>query len=218
MKTVSITCKKREKKGKRFSKIDRNEGLLPCVVYGDKKESVAITVLRSDMMAIYRNSDFKDNVLLSLDVEGRTETVMTKYLQQDPVTSRIIHIDFLRVYDKKKVEVNVPITIVGVSKGQKLGGMTIQLLEKIKLLCYPQSVPKALVIDISDLGLGESLSVKDIEKNENFDVLTNPFTALVTVELPRSELSKASEQDEEEGSSDESGEAAEANESGDQAS
>ena len=192
MQTVEVTCKKREGKGKSFAKKYRQEGYLPSVVYGGKKESMALMVSRAEIMAVYRNSDFKQNVLLSLDIDGQKEVVMTKELQQDPVTIRITHIDFFRVNDSNAVEVLVPISISGVAKGQKLGGIVIQSLEKISLLCLPQDVPIKYDVDITNLGLGETISIKDLEKNEKFDVLTNEYTAIVGVEVPRSERSKAS--------------------------
>lgn len=195
MQTVEVTCKKREGKGKSFAKKCRQEGYLPSVVYGEKKDSVAVMIPRADIMAVYRNSDYKQNVLLNLNIEGQEEVVMTKELQQDPVTSRITHIDFLRITDKKAIEVLVPIVISGVAKGQKLGGIVIQSLEKITLLCLPQDVPKDYVVDITSLGLGETISVKDLEKQDSFEILTNAYTAIVGVEVPRAERSKASSEE-----------------------
>ena len=75
------------------------------------------------------------------------------------------------------VKVLVPVVISGVAKGQKLGGIVIQSLEKITLLCLPQDVPKEYVVDITNLGLGETISVKDLEKQESFEFLTNPHPA-----------------------------------------
>ena len=187
MNIINFTCKKRNQYGKINSKKDRANGDIPAVVYGGQDEPINVLLNFRDIMAIYRKSDYKLNTLLNLDIDGQSVLVITKDIQQNPVSQSITHIDFMRVDESKPVDISVPVELKGTAKGQKLGGIVIQTLFEIKISCLPNQIPLALPVDITQLGLGHKFSVKDLTVNDETKVLSHGSIAIAHVEVPRSE-------------------------------
>jgi large subunit ribosomal protein L25 len=104
------------------------------------------------------------NILLDLDINGeKKETVMIKEIKKDVIRKELLtHIDFIRVSLKDKLEVNVPVVIVGEPEGAKEGGIPQIQLREITLLSLPTEIPESISVDVSALGIGDSLAVKDI--------------------------------------------------------
>ena len=120
MPTIKAKEKTKEQSGKKFAKQIRNDGWVPAVIYGEKKEPVAISIDPVDFVKQIRNSEFRQNQIFEVEVgESSKERVIAKEIKVNSINNQFIHIDFLRVEDKHPIEIKVPINVEGVSGWSK---------------------------------------------------------------------------------------------------
>jgi large subunit ribosomal protein L25 len=124
------------------------------------------------------------NTLIELSVDGTTRTVLVKELQRDPVRGRPLHTDFYLVELDQKVEVSVPIRLVGKAPGVELGGILDHPLREIELECLPRAIPESVDVDVSALGIGDSIHVRDLVLPEGVSVQTDANLAVASVITP----------------------------------
>jgi len=185
METVSVKCENRDATLKASSV--RKENKIPAVLYGgDINESFSTTL--NEVKGLIYTPDFK---IAELDIDGTSRRAIVKSVQYHPVTDAIQHIDFLAIEDGRKVKVQVPVRFKGVSPGVKSGGKLLQSMRKVKIKVDPKNLVNELYIDISNLELGSSVKVKDIELNENIEVMVNENIPVAIVEVPRALKSAA---------------------------
>jgi len=128
----------------------RNEGMVPAVAYGAKKNSIPIVVKEKDFTKTIHTQQGM-NVIISLDIKGEKEarTVIVKEVQQDPISDDYIHVDFQEISLKEKIEVEVPIGVIGVAPGVKEeGGVLDHIVREIGIKCLPTKIPDKIVIAI----------------------------------------------------------------------
>ena len=128
------------------------------------------------------SGDFK---IVDLAIGADNTKAILKDVQFHPVNEKIMHVDFLKLYDGVPVKVDLPLKTQGASPGVKVGGKMIQNIRKIKVKTLPEKLVDELFIDISSLELGQSLRVKDIIAIEGIEVLQNSSIPVVTIEIPR---------------------------------
>jgi large subunit ribosomal protein L25 len=179
---VTVKAGVRQGRGKEDSKQMRREGMIPAVVYGAGKEAVALSVPLSDLAAILR-SETGHNTLFALDIEGEGPSdVIFQDRQIHPVKNRLIHADFRRFAKGEKIEVTIAIQAVGTPAGaNEEGAVLTQALREIKVLCEPKNIPETLEIDVSGLGLGDSIHVSDLKFGEGIEVHEEPETVVITL-------------------------------------
>lgn len=186
--------------GKGHNKRLRREGKIPGVVYGKKGEVFSVQVDRSELnQAVNTSAGY--NILLDLDIKGgKKETVMIKDFRKDVIRKDLFtHIDFIRVSLKDKLEVNVPVVIVGEPAGVKGGGIPQIQLREITLLSLPTEIPENVSVDVSALEVGDNLAVKDIVFPPGIDVVNEPDELIFSVLAPRLEEEPTEEETGEEG-------------------
>lgn len=181
MTTIEIQGTTRSEFGKKGSKIDRNNGLVPAVMYGGN-ESVHFTVTPASVKHLVYTPDFK---VADIEVDGKHYKAILKSTQFHPVTDELIHIDFLRLIDKTPVKVEVPLRFKGSSPGVKVGGKLIQQLRKIKIKTTPEYLVDELKADISKLDLGQALRVREVLVPKGVEILNNGATPVALIEIPR---------------------------------
>ena len=182
---ATIQANKRDKKeiGKKYSKIIRKNGDVPAIIYGGKDESIAITLNAVSFLKKLNVSEFKKNQIFEINIdEKKTERVITKEISVNPLNNQFIHIDFLRVFDNKEVEVSIPITVEGVSAGQRMGGVLVKPKSTVNLKCLPTNIPVEIVVNITDLKIGENVRAGDVKINEGQLLNSNPNDILIKVE------------------------------------
>lgn len=179
MKTVSFTGQKRDVAEK--ASRTRKEGRIPAVIYGGELVD-HFSVTHNDIKSLIYTPDFK---LGELDLDGKKYKCIVKDVQYHPLTDEIVHIDFLAIEEGRKVKVEVPIRFKGVSPGVKEGGKLMQTMRRIKIKVDPAHLVDEMMLDISDLKLGFAVKVKDIETNENIEILVNKNIPVATVQVPR---------------------------------
>lgn len=187
METIAITGQSRTGLGKKPSKDLRNDGRIPCVLYGGQ-DVVHFSVTLNDVKNLIYTPDFR---VANLTVDGATYRCIVKDYQLHPLTSNLTHIDFLSLVDGQKVKLEVPVRTKGVSPGVKLGGKLQQKLRRVKVKTLPEEMVTELFVDISPLDLGQSLRVRDIQVPAGIELLNSPSIPVVTIEIPRALRSAA---------------------------
>ncbi len=181
MAQVILTGIKRELKTKGYLTELRKKNYVPAVYYAHGEENIFLAVPENKLKHIVFSSE---TYLIDLEIEGvGKKSCILKEFQLDPVTDKIIHVDFYGLVAGEKVTVDVAVHLVGTPIGVKEGGIIQHSLHKIEIECLPSEIPDKIDVDVSDLKIGDSLHVKDI-KFENARVLTNPEATIITIVPP----------------------------------
>jgi len=162
MKKVQLSGSVRPNVGKKGAKATRNAGLVPCVLYG-QGEQTAFAVKANDIEKIVYSPDVYQ---VELEIEGKKAVGIIQELQQHPVKGTIQHVDFLELNDKKEVKVGLPVRLIGNSRGVLNGGRLMQIFRRLNVLALPADLPEAIVVDITDLRIGQAIRIKDIANNK----------------------------------------------------
>lgn len=207
METVAIKAITRSELRTKGAAATRAAGKIPAVVYGGDTTSHVAVEFKELRHAIY-TPDFK---LVNLDLEGENITCILQDVQFHPVTEEVVHIDFLRLVPGKSIKVEVPVRFSGIAPGLSEGGKLVQKMRRIKIKTTPEHLVDELVIDISELKLGESVRVQDAEFGDGIEVLSTPAVPVASIEIPRA-LKGGDEDEEAEGVEATEGEGAESTE------
>lgn len=185
---VVVKAEKREGRGKNDSRRLRVEGKIPVSVYGGGEDSVAVVADLKDLAAILR-TDTGVNSVFSLDIAGvGVHDVIFQDRQIDVVKGRLLHADLRRIAKGEKIEMTVPIHIVGEAPGlQEEGAVINQPLHEIKILVEPANVPDAIEVDVSNLNAGESIHVSDLKFGRGIEVHEAPETVLASIAIVKEE-------------------------------
>ena len=185
---VIIKAEKREERGKNDSRRLRQSGKVPVVVYGGGGESVAAVIELKDLAAILR-SDSGQNTIFSLDMTGEgTGDVIFHDRQIDPLRGRLVHADLRRLAKGEKIEVTVPIHILGEAVGlDEEGAVLNQQMREIKVLCEPSKIPEFIEADVTNLAVGDSIHISDLKFGEGIEVHELPETVVASVVIVKEE-------------------------------
>ena len=194
MKTLEIIGYKRDSIGKQKSKQLRQEGNVPCVLYGGKDHVQFYTP-----MIMFKDLVYTPDVhVVDLNIEGDHYQCIMQDVQFHPVSEVILHADFLELIEDKEVKINVPVHFVGTSPGVVKGGRLVPKLRYIRIKALPKDLPDFIEVDVSKLELGKSIKIKHL-KPENYEILNHPQVSIATVETPRTLRGTAEEVAEAEG-------------------
>ena len=160
---LSITAEPRERAGKGASRALRREGRVPAVIYGDKKEAVAIHVEARALNKLLGTGHFM-NSLVQVEVNGEKTRTLPKDVAFDPVTDRPLHVDFFRLAKGAKVQVNIPVVFINeeASPGLKRGGVMNVVRHELDLMCDADHIPDQIEIDVTGLEIGDSIHISSI--------------------------------------------------------
>ena len=177
MSNITITAQKRELGSQGKINSMRKAGRVPGVVYGLKGEPESIEITGTDLRPILGHR----NTVISLDIEGKTQQVLLKQLDRDPIRGDFLHVDFLRVDNVTPVTVIVPVATEGVPVGVKTQGGIFSVAKKfVRLRTKIQDIPDSFTLDISNMEAGKTFYVKDLQFDKGTFV-TPPRTALFGV-------------------------------------
>ncbi|MEE4263685.1 MAG: 50S ribosomal protein L25/general stress protein Ctc [Desulfobacteraceae bacterium] len=196
------------------ARVLRRAGQTPAVLYGRKTETVLLSVNTKDLEKILKQGNFGQFILNLVIQNGKqvTKAAMIKELQTHPVSGQLIHIDFYEVDMKRQINVMIPVVTRGKSVGVEEGGMLNIVRRELEVFCLPGDIPESIEIDISELGIGDSIHLADIPLGENVEVDTDVNYTVVTVLSPmvEEEVAEEGEEELEQGEEGAEGEAAEA--------
>jgi large subunit ribosomal protein L25 len=196
MKTLVVKGKKREALGKKEAKSLRSKELVPAVLYG-AGEPVHFSVPFSEMRQIvYSPGVF----LIDLDIDGSVYPAIMQDIQWHAVEEQILHIDFLKIEDDKKIKIDIPVKVKGLAKGIKAGGKLKTNLRRLKVKALAKDLPDYIEIDVTKLAIGQSIKVGDLSLKdiEILDKKSNVVVAVTITRAARSAAGAAVEEDEEE--------------------
>jgi large subunit ribosomal protein L25 len=180
---VDLQAKEREERGKNAARRLRASGMIPAVLYGDgdgKSASLAVPGKVVD----YTLHHLGDNALYDIDLGAGTSTARIVDVQRDPVTGRLIHVDFAPVDMQQRIEVTVPLHVVGEAPGTEEGGVLQQVAYEVRIESLPGDIPQELTIDVSTLGMGENLTLADMTLPQGVTLISDPEEVAVTVTAP----------------------------------
>ncbi len=179
------------------SNLIRKRGAIPAVVYGQGIEPLIIEVDKKVVSSLFSHGANK-NVLISLNVKsnGKSETipVLAHDFQVDPITDQIIHVDFLKVNMEEEIKTKVQIEFSGIPAGVKLeGGILVHSLRQLEIKCLPNNIPEKIIVDVSDLKVGQSLHVSNIIPPQGVTIITPKDETVVIVTSPTEEEAPVAE-------------------------
>ncbi|MGJ8453758.1 50S ribosomal protein L25 [Pseudothermotoga sp. U03pept] len=184
---MQLSANVRTEHGKRVVRRLRNKGYIPAVVYGPETEPLSIVLDRLEVERAFHKISEALPLKLELKCADRVEVidVFVKKVQVDKVTDQIVHIDFYRPAKGHAMKINIPVRIVGKAEGVEKGGILEVIHNELPVETLPSAVVEYIEIDVTKLGLGESVHVKDLKFPEGMKVLLHPEEAIVTVVVPR---------------------------------
>lgn len=185
MKSITINGSKRESVGKKAAKALRNAGQVPCVLYGgDQPVHFSATELAFSKLVYTPNAH---TVVIALD-NGETYNAVLQDIQFHPVTDRILHIDFYQLFDDKPITMDIPVRIVGNSKGVMAGGTLRKNKRKLRVKALPTNLPDFIEADITPLKIGGKLYVTELF-NDNYKFMHPDNTVVCQVRRSRAAMS-----------------------------
>ena len=185
-----LEARVREARGKSAAKRLRAEGRLPAVIYDEKGKSTPIDISESDFAKLFRQITKTTTVDIKLD-DGREIIAFVKDFQHDIVSDSVRHVDFYEVEPDKKISTKIRVRITGAPDAVRLGGALEAGISEIEIECLPKDLPERVAVDVTNLGLGETIFVKDLALGDGVKVLTDPDLAIASVKLARSSLADA---------------------------
>ena len=180
MKTVEIVGYKRANLGKSDSQRLRNEGFVPCVVYGGNEQVHFYAPMILFRELVYTNEAH----FVHLNIEGQESEAILQEVQFHPVSEVILHADFLKIQEGRKIKMSIPIRLVGKAKGVDKGGTLVRKRSALKVEGFPKDMPDHIDVDVTELDFHHAIKVGDI-KMEGLAFLDPKAAAIAAVEVPR---------------------------------
>jgi large subunit ribosomal protein L25 len=188
MKSINIQGQKRESTGKVANSNLRSEGYVPCELYG-KSGNIHFTVFAGDLKElIYTPDTFR----VALNIDGTQAEAVMKEVQFHPLSDEVLHVDFHEIDENKQIKVELPIHFIGTAAGAREGGKFVKKLRTLKVKGFPKDMPEAIEVDITSLGLGKSIKVRDIQV-QNLEIVNAEAIPVATVDVPRGLKGKTEE-------------------------
>ena len=193
MKSLSISGSARTEVGKKSTNELRKQGLVPCCLYGEKKDengnpvSFAFSVTVESLRKLVYTPDIH---VVDLTIDGNTVKAVMKDIQFHPVKDTILHVDFYEVTETKPIIMAVPVKLEGLAEGVRAGGKLVQLQRKLKVKAVYSLIPEKLFVDVTTLGLGKSIKIGDLSF-ENLELVTAKESLLCSVKTTRASQAAA---------------------------
>ena len=181
--SVSLEVTKREVRPRSLRNKLRHEGKVPAIVNGYKVESTPIAVTAAELEKILRENGL--NTVITISLEGKKVNTLIKEYQSDTFTRNLTHVEFLSVDMNEETEVEAEVTLIGESAGVKAGGVLAQNLYTVVVSATPDKLPERVEIDVTSLEIGDSLTVADLPKNDEYTIVTDPEEQIVAVTEPQ---------------------------------
>jgi large subunit ribosomal protein L25 len=180
---VDLQARPREERGKNAARRLRASGMLPAVLYGDGDgASTALAV--PDRVVDYTLQHIGDNALYDIDLGAGGSTARIVDVQRDPVSGRLLHVDFAPVDMQRRIEVTVPLHVVGEAPGTEEGGVLQQVAYEVQIETLPGDIPQELTLDVSSLGMNENLTLADLRLPEGITLVSDPEEVAAIVTAP----------------------------------
>jgi large subunit ribosomal protein L25 len=185
MATVSLSANAREAAGKGGARQLRLSGQIPAVIYGHAREAQSLTLNARDLDKMLEHIQAESTVI-EVTVGGRTSKTLIREIQRHPFKRQILHVDFQELVAGEKVTVNIPITLVGIPEGVRLGGGVLdQTMREVEIEVDPSNIPDHIEYDVTSMVIGDSVHVSDLKVPEGVEVLDDPESSVAVLAAPR---------------------------------
>lgn len=209
---LTLNFSLRDKTGTSASRQIRSQGRIPAVLYS-KDANRILSVDDKEMRMLLRKAAGTSSLMRLIGEGGEDELVLIKELQEDKIHDKILHIDFVEVKRGEDLQTTVPLSLIGEAEGVKTeGGILEVVANDIEIRCRPSKLPSTIDLDISNLGLGENLQVKDLPVIDGVEYTSSEDTILVSCVGSASGRSESEEEEVEDTESAESDETEETEE------
>ena len=183
-KQVKLTAERRTAMGRSAVRKLKATGSVPAVIYGSKDKPEPLQVSRRDINAMLSHAA-GENILVELEVAGKSRLALVQEVQHAPVGGAILHIDFHAVSMDEKIQADVPLEPVGTANGVKnMGGLLEQNLRALAIECLPRDLPDILRVDVSALNIGDAIHVREIPLPEGVTTRVQPDLTAFSVLAP----------------------------------
>ena len=188
MKTIEIIGYRRANLGKSGSQKLRDEGLVPCVLYGVTEQIHFYSPMILFKELVYTNEAH----FVHLNIEGEESQAILQEVQFHPVSEIILHADFLRIAEDRKVKMNIPARLIGQAPGVSKGGALVQKRSALKVFAFPKDMPDHIDVDVSELDFHHAIKVGDI-RVPGIELVDPKQASVAVVEVPRAAKMAAEE-------------------------
>lgn len=186
MELQTLMAATRDQRGKGAAGRERKAGRVPGVLYGGGSDAVSIKLDAREFERLVHAGG--EHAIVQLNVEdqpGLSSPAMLKSVHHHPVRGNIVHADFLRIRLDERITTVVPLELVGHAKGVVEGGVIDFQLREVEVECLALEVPEKIVVDTSELGMGDSIHVEQLQAPKNVTIVTDPARSVVAVHAPR---------------------------------
>jgi large subunit ribosomal protein L25 len=189
MKAFSISGSLRANVGKKDANALRRAGNIPCVIYGGKQQIGFYAPVNSFTKLVYS----PDVQTVNISVDGKTYNTKIQEIQVHPVSDKIMHIDFVELFDDKPAIMDIPVKLIGSSAGVKAGGKLVTNLRKLKVKALPKHLPDTIDINVEQLEIGKSIRIGDLNV-QGLKFMDAPNVVITTVQSTRNTVAAAGEE------------------------
>lgn len=193
---MTLKAESRTEVGKQVAKKLRKQGRIPAIIYGEKKDSIPISLDINDVKTILK-SEMGENAVLRIHRDDIQVDAMVKEIQLDYLSDNVIHLDLIRIDLNKKVTIAVPVKVNGVPVGVKVeGGLFDFMTREVRVRCLPTQIPTEFAIDVSEMHAGQSIKAEDLELEEDIKLVSAHNAVICAVSLKGAEEEEAEEEEE----------------------
>jgi len=194
IKDITVEAAPRAQRGKNEARRLRRQGQIPAVLYGGGKDSVPVSVNAKQINHILQSATGHNTIFQVAIAGGSREAAMLADWQVDPLRGDLLHTDLLRIDLTKSLRAMVPIVTQGDAKGVKTQGGLLEIVTReVEVECLPQNIPEHITINVTDLGVGEAIRVKDVPADDRYRLTSDPEKILVHVIMLKKEEEKPAE-------------------------
>ncbi|MFO8008447.1 MAG: 50S ribosomal protein L25 [Candidatus Brocadiia bacterium] len=192
MDIAEVKARPREARGSRACRRLRHQGLIPAIIYGRGEPNVLLTLREQDVEELVEEHAF----IVQVSWDGVQENAQIKEVQYDALGDEIVHVDLVRISLTEHIVVSVPVETHGDAVGVTEGGVLETVQHDLEVQCLPMAIPDSIIVEVSELAIGDNLTVGDLQFPEGVEPVTDAETVVVTV-VPPSELEEEEEAPEE---------------------
>ena len=187
-KQVKLSARPRADVGRNSVKHLRSRGVIPAVIYGHKDQPANLEINNREIVAILKHA-IGENILIELDIDGTSKLSLIQEVQHHPVRGDILHVDFLEVAMDELLHTEVPVEPFGEADGVKnYGGLLEHSLRSLAIECLPKDLPEIIRVDVSALGLNQSIHVRDLVLPAGVKATTDADLTVFIVAEPKVEV------------------------------
>jgi large subunit ribosomal protein L25 len=185
MSTATLSATLRSESGKGAARALRRAGSVPAVIYGHKRQPMSLAIPTRELERLLDRVSAETTVV-ELSIDGKVSRTLIREIQKHPYKKQLVHIDFQELVAGELITLNVPLVVVGISVGvRSFGGILDQTMRELEVEVDPSSIPNHIDVDVSALGVGDSIHVRDLNLPAGVTVLTDADASVVVVAAPK---------------------------------